>query len=65
MINELPYWIALSHLPSWRRLAINKLITTFFHENGISVEDFFNLDESVWVNDYSLDEKQIADLKTG
>lgn len=63
MINELPYWIALSHLPSWRRLAINKLITTFFHENGISVEDFFNLDESVWVNDYNLDEKQIADLK--
>ncbi len=62
MNNEATYWIALAHLPRWGHLKINNLIIKFYHENKISVEDFFNLSESKWRNEYQLDEKQISDL---
>ena len=63
MINEATYWIALAHLPRWGYQKINNLIIKFFHENKISVIDFFHLPESDWKNLYDLDEKQISDLK--
>jgi len=57
------YWIALAHLSKWSNKNINNLIIKFFHENKISIEDFFHLDEDVWRREYQLDEKQVFDLK--
>ena len=63
MNNEATYWMALAHLPRWGHLKINNLIIKFFHENKISAEEFFNLTENQWRNDYQLDEKQVTDLR--
>lgn len=62
MTNETAYWIALAHLPKWGNLKINNLIIKFFHENQISIVDFFELSENIWSSVYQLDEKQITDL---
>lgn len=63
MMKEAAYWISLAHLPRWGHLKINTLIIKFFHENKISVEDFFQLSETNWRETYQLDEKQISDLR--
>ncbi|MDR2407389.1 MAG: DNA-protecting protein DprA [Bacteroidales bacterium] len=63
MTNEAAYWIALAHLPKWGHLKINNLIIKFFHENQISIVDFFESSESDWRNKYQLDDKQIFDLQ--
>lgn len=63
MTNESAYWIALAHLPKWGNLKINNLIIKFFHENQISIVDFFELSENIWSSVYQLDEKQITDLR--
>jgi len=63
MTNEAAYWIALAHLPKWGHLKINNLIIKFFHENQISIIDFFSLSENDWRKTYLLDDKQITDLK--
>lgn len=62
MNKEGPYWIALAHLPRWGHSKINNLIVKFYHENKISVEEFFNLSENEWQQKYFLDPKQISDL---
>lgn len=61
--EEATYWIALAHMPRWGYLKINNLIIKFFHENKISIEEFFQLDENDWKNLYQLDERQVSDLK--
>ena len=61
--EEATYWIALAHLPRWGHLKINNLIKKFFHENKITIEEFFQLNESDWRNQYQLDEMQVLDLK--
>lgn len=61
--EEATYWIALAHLPKWGHLKINNLIIKFYHDNKISVEEFFHLPENDWKNVYQLEEKQILDLK--
>ena len=48
MNKEATYWIALAHLPRWGHLKINNLIIKFYHENKISIEDFFQLSENDW-----------------
>lgn len=63
MTNETAYWIALAHLPKWGNLKINNLIIKFFHENQISIVEFFELSENIWSSVYQLDEKQITDLR--
>ena len=63
MTNEAAYWIALAHLPRWGNLKINNLIIKFFHENKISIVDFFCLSESDWENIYLLDDRQVSDLQ--
>ncbi len=62
MKNEAAYWIALAHLPKWGYGKINSLIVKFFHNEKITIEDFFNLPESVWSNKYQLDSKEISDV---
>lgn len=61
--EEATYWIALAHLPRWGHLKINNLIIKFYHENKISIDEFFQLDENDWKNQYQLDEKQVVDLQ--
>ena len=63
MNNEATYWIALAHLTRWGHLKINSLIIKFYHENKISIEEFFHLSENDWRTKYSLDEKQVYDLQ--
>lgn len=62
MTNETAYWISLAHLPRWGYKKINELIIKFFHENKISIVDFFGLSENDWKNIYQLEDAQIADL---
>ncbi len=64
MNNEAAYWIALAHLPRWGYLKINNLIIKFYHEKKITIEDFFQLTENDWKNQYNLENKEIEDLKT-
>jgi len=61
--EEATYWIALANLPRWGHLKINNLIIKFYHENKISIEEFFQLNENTWRNQYQLDEKDISDLR--
>lgn len=63
MNKEAAYWIALAHLPRWGHLKINSLIIQFFHENKLSIEDFFQLSESDWKVQYGLEYKEVEDLK--
>ena len=63
MKNEATYWIALAHLPNWGYGKINNLIVKFFHDEKISIEEFFNLPESVWNDRYQIHEKDIFDLQ--
>ena len=63
MMTDAAYWISLAHLPRWGYSKINTLIIKFFHENKISVEDFFHLTETDWREVYQLDEKQVSDLR--
>jgi DNA processing protein len=63
MNNEATYWLALAHLPKWGYGKINGLIIKFFHDEKITIEDFFNLDESVWTSKYQLNTNDISDLK--
>lgn len=63
MNKEAAYWISLAHLPRWGHLKINNLIIKFYHENKHSIEDFFQLTESDWKNQYGIEYKEIEDLK--
>lgn len=63
MNKEAAYWIALAHLPRWGHLKINNLIIKFFHEHKLSIEDFFQLSESDWKDQYGLEPKEVEDLK--
>ena len=71
MKKEAAYWITLAHdltpfsfsnREGWRNEDKMNLIIRFFHENKISIEDFFNLSDEIWKTDYQLTEKQIIDL---
>lgn len=63
MNKEAAYWIALAHLQRWGHLKINNLIIKFYHERKLSIEDFFQLSENDWKNQFGLEYKEIEDLK--
>jgi len=63
MNKDAAYWIALAHLPRWGHLKINNLIIKFYHENKLSIEDFFQLSENDWKNQYGIEYKEVEDLK--
>jgi predicted Rossmann fold nucleotide-binding protein DprA/Smf involved in DNA uptake len=60
--EEAIYWMTLAHLPRWGYLKINNLVINFYHQYKITIEEFFNLSESEWRNQFKLDEKQVIDL---
>lgn len=61
-MKDTAYWVSLAHLPRWTHLKINNLIIKFYHEQKLSIEDFFMLTEHEWRNNYELNDKEIADL---
>jgi DNA processing protein len=61
--NEIPYWISLAHLPRWGAAKINSVVVKFFHEEKITIQDFFHLDILQWKNVYGLNDQDIADLE--
>ncbi len=63
MNKEAAYWISLAHLPRWGYLKINNLIIKFYHERKLSIEDFFQLSEIDWKNQFGFEYKEIEDLK--
>lgn len=63
MNNEAAYWITLAHIPKWGYVKINKLIITFFHDNNLTIEEFFQLSEDNWRSNYNLDYKDIEEFK--
>ena len=62
MNKESAYWIALAHLPRWGYLKTNNLIVKFYHENNLSIEEFFQLPEDDWKKQYGLQSKEVEDL---
>ncbi|WP_276372699.1 DNA-processing protein DprA [Chryseolinea sp. H1M3-3] len=61
-MKDAAYWIALSHLPRWGSQKINNLIIKFYHNSGISIEEFFNLPKGIWEKQYELEAKDVKDL---
>ncbi|GHU78398.1 hypothetical protein FACS1894145_0200 [Bacteroidia bacterium] len=71
MNNESAYWMALTHeLPAWsffnregwKNEDKMNLIIQFYHDKKMSIEDFFQLSEQSWKDDFQLIDNQIADL---
>jgi DNA processing protein len=60
--KEAPYWIAIAHLPRWGAAKINALVIKFIHEEKITIEDFFHLEETKWKSNYGLITPDINDL---
>lgn len=61
--TEIPYWIALAHIPKWSNEKINKLIIKINHEEKISIKEFFDLSENYWIKKFELTDKDILDLQ--
>jgi len=60
--NILPYWLAITQLPRWRTVRINELIIKIYHENKISLKEFFNINQNEWSSVYELTSKEIDDI---
>jgi DNA processing protein len=58
MNKELTYWLALAHVPKIRTKKKNEIIVRLF-EKGKSIIDFFEFEQSVWENDYELNQTEI------
>lgn len=61
-MQDIAYWITISHLNRWTNAKINDLIKKIYIDNDTDLEGFFALDISVWKEVYSLDEKQVLSL---
>ncbi len=62
-MKDASYWISLAHLPKWGQQKTNNLIIQFYHENKLTIEDFFHLREEDWKKDYGLSDNQVFDLQ--
>ena len=72
MNRESAYWITLAHdltpfsfsnREGWKNEDKMNLVIRFFHDQKISIADFFNLPDEIWKTDYQLSDRQISDLK--
>ncbi len=61
--NELPFWMALSHLPRWGNEKINRLMTEILQNKNISLSEFFSLPASDLKRDFSLTGDQVTDIE--
>jgi len=58
MNKELTYWLALAHVPKIQTKKKNEIIVRLF-KKGISIIDFFELEQSVWKIDYELNQTEV------
>ncbi len=63
MIKDAAYWIALAHLPRWSVLKINNIIIKFYHENKISISDFFNLPDIELAESYGFNSSELNNFQ--
>ena len=61
--SELPYWIALAHIPRWPAEKVNRLVIRIIHEKSLSLEDFFNLSDRQWQAGFELGDGDVAELQ--
>ncbi|MCG2737513.1 MAG: DNA-protecting protein DprA [Candidatus Methanoperedenaceae archaeon] len=61
--TEIPYWIALAHIPKWGNEKINKLIIKINSDEKIRIKEFFNLSENDLIKKFYLNDKDILDLQ--
>lgn len=61
--RELPYWIALTHIKRWPAEKVNRLVIRIFHDKSLSLENFFDLSDSQWQDDFELGPGDISDLR--
>ena len=61
--KDLPYWMALSHLPGWGNERINRLIIEILHNKKVSLNEFFSSKEDDYKSDFGLSSKQVHDIK--
>ena len=54
--------MAFAHIGNWRTEKINRLIVAILSEHKISFEDFFQLDLSAWIKEFSLSEDDAVKL---
>jgi DNA processing protein len=59
MNKELTYWLALAHVPKSQTKKKNEIIIRLF-EKGKTIIDFFEFEQSVWENDYELNQSEIV-----
>jgi len=59
MNKELTYWLALAHVPKIQTKKKNEIIVRLF-EKGKTIIDFFEFEQSVWENDYKLNQSEIV-----
>lgn len=58
MNKDLPYWLALAHVPKIRTKKKNEIIIHLF-EHKKSIIDFFEFEVSNWSHQYNLDRQEI------
>jgi predicted Rossmann fold nucleotide-binding protein DprA/Smf involved in DNA uptake len=62
MLKDASYWMALAHLKNWKTEKINKLIIDIFVKQKISFEEFFNLTDNDWKEQFDVNEKEAENL---
>jgi DNA processing protein len=62
MNKELTYWLALAHVPKMKTKRKNEIIVRLF-EKGKSIIDFFEFEQTVWENDYELNQTEVELFK--
>lgn len=60
--KDLPFWMALSHLPGWGNERINRLIIEILHNKKVTLNEFFSSTDDDYKSDFGLYDKQVHDL---
>lgn len=61
--TELAFWLAFAHkLNSWRIARRNHLALEIISRDGRTLENFFELSQSIWKQEYALAESEIREL---
>jgi len=58
MNKELPYWLALAHVPKIRTKKKNEILVRLYEQNK-TIADFFHAEQSVWGEQYGLNQDEI------
>lgn len=61
MNKQLPYWLALAHVPKIKIKKKNEIIVRLYEE-GKSIIDFFEFEQSVWEEEYELNITEVGPL---